>query len=479
MPVTVADTLRGLRFGPFQALLLAGVVGGSVYLLTTPHYLWALLPGPLVLALYLLGRYPQFALYFFVFLMPFSYLTRWTATPGEEITVSKFLGIWIVTVALSMLLVGRWQARHLRSRLWPFIVAFLAINLVATLRSDYFSTALVDLRQLAVAVVVFALVLLLLDRRGLQNTLPTVMIWSILANFLIFLLEFRFGLSLPGTAGAIYKRDVTLPAYALPTGYSTYLAFLLPFIVHRFFFSRSFVRRALYGVLALVPVAGIVYLGSRAAFVLLLFLTVLLCLQYLKMLRPRLIGFLIAGLCAAAVLVILFVPATYWERQKTMADVKTDASVGMRVAFLKTGWELFLRKPFLGFGPGTFLEEYATTPNAAKYSYTWGTYRMRAHNTYLEVLVGSGLPSLLCFLLMIGVALWNFRIASARARQNGDLEGKLLANAYEACFLLNLMLFFFISYLSMKHFWIFLAISQIARNSAEKSRLGGGAGEPT
>lgn len=476
MPVTVSDTLRGLRFGPFQALLLAGVVASSVYLLATPHYIWALLPGPLILALYLLGRYPQFALYLFIFLLPFSFLTRWSATQGEEITISKFLGLWIVVVSLAMLLVGRWQARHLRSMLWPFVASFLLINLVATLKSDYFMTALNELRQLAVAVAVFAMVLLLLTRRGFQRTLPSILVWSVLINFAIFLLEFRFDISLPWTTGTIYAKDVTRPAYAMPSGSSTFLAILLPFLVHRFFFSRGFGQRAVYGALALVPLSGIVYLGSRASFVIVLFLILVLSIQYLKLLKPRLIGFLLAGVFAAAVLVILFVPQFYWDRQKTMFDTKTDASVGMRIAFLRTGWDLFKQKPLLGFGPAAFAEEYATTLYAANFARSSGSYYMKAHNTYLEVLIGSGLLGLLSFLALIGVALRNFRIAATKASRDGDLEHKLLCNAYEAAFWVTLILFLFVSHPEIKHFWIFLAISQIARNIAEKT--GYGEGEP-
>lgn len=467
----VTDALRGLRFGPLEALLVAAVAAGSVYLLATPHPFWALVPGPLVLALYLLGRYPQFALYLFIFLIPFEFLTRWSPTQ-QEITVSKFLGLWIVVVSLLMLLVGRWQARHLRSVFWPFIAAFLLVNLVATLNSDYLATAAGDLRQLAVAVTVFALVLLLTTRHGFQAVFPTVLIWGVLINYAIFLLEFRYGVRLPWTTETIYQKDVSMPAYALPTGYSVYFVFLIPFLVHRFFFSAGFLRRALYAALTLATLSGIVYLGSRASFVVTLFLIVVLAFQYLRLLRPRLVGFVLAWAFISAALVLLLIPQAYWTKQRTMFDTVTDSSVSMRVDFLKTGWELFKRKPLLGFGPGGFMEEYATTLYSAKHAGEPEDYRMRAHNTYLEVLVGSGTVGLLCFLALIGVALRNYRTAARHALEAGDLEHKLMTNAYEAAFLVNLLLFFFISYLSMKHFWIFLAVSQVALNLSKTSRHG-------
>lgn len=471
MPGTVADTLRDLRFGPFQALALAAVIAVSVYLLTTPYYLWALVPGPLILVLYLLGRYPQFALYLFIFLIPFEFLTRWSETQ-KEITVSKFLGIWIIVVALAMLLVGRWSARHLRSAFWPAIAAFLLVNVVATLNSDHFGTALNDLRSLAVAVSVFALVLLLTTQRGYARTIPTLLIVGVMLNYFIFLLEYRYGVTMPWLSDPAFPKDVARPAYALPTGYSVYFIFILPFLVQRFFFSTGFVLRALYAALALLAVSGIVYLGSRASFVVVLFVILVLCFQYLRLLKPRLVGFLLAGAFLGLLLAVALVPQSYWARQRSMTDTKTSPSISMRLDFLNLSWELFKRKPLLGFGPGAFRDEFATTNFALSAYETTEAFRMRAHNTYLEVLVGTGLIGLFFYAALIGVALRNFRQAAKNALVSGDLEQKLLANAYEAAFLGNLLLFLFISYLSMKHFWIFLAISQVALNISKKHRHG-------
>lgn len=471
MSETVADTLRGLRFGPFQALLLAATVAGSVFLLTTPYYYWALVPGPAILGLFLLGRYPQVSLYIFIFLIPFEFLTRWSSTQSE-ITVSKFLGVWTVIVSLFMVLLGRWRAKHLRSALWPFILAYVLINVVSTLNSDHLATAVYDVRLLLVAVTVFALVLLLSTTSSFVSTIPTLLVWGVMLNYAIFLLEFRFGVTMPWVEGTYFPRDVSMPAYAMPTAYSIYFVFLLPFLVHRFFFSRGHAMRALYGALAAVAVSGMMYLGSRAAFVVTLFLVVILTAQYLKLLKPRLVGFLLAGLFAGVALLIVFTPEWYLARQKSMFDTKTEASVSQRVTFLRTGWQFFKQKPILGFGPGAFMDEYATTLESASYATPWQGYRMRAHNTYLEILVGTGLLGLLSFLAIVGIALRNFRVAARNFRRKGELSRELLANAYQAAFVVNLLYFLFISYLTMKHFWIFLALSQITLNVSERSHHG-------
>jgi O-antigen ligase len=463
MPGIVAETLRGLRFGPLPALLTAAVAVGCVYLLTTPYSYLALVPGPLILALLLFGRYLQFSWYFFIFLIPFEFLTRLSPTQ-QEYSVSKLLGLWIVVVSLLMVLTNRWRPQHLRSGFWPFLAAFVLVNLFTTLTSSHVLLAVNELRQILVVVTIFALALLLTTRRGLLSTIPSVLIWGVLLNYAIFLVEFRFGVKMPWVSESIFPRDVKLPGYALPTGYSTYFVFVLPFLVHRFAFSKSFTRKALYAGLTVLTVAGIMYMGHRAAFLLTLFVAALLCFQYLGRLKPRLIGFVLAGVFISVVSVALLMPAWYVERQKSMVETETDASVKIRIVLLKAGWDFFKQKPLLGFGPGTFGEEFANTLSAADYADTAEDYRMGAHNTYLSVLVSNGLVGLFFFLGLVVIALRNYRAAAKNFRREGDHERELLLGAYQAAFMVNLFFFVFISYLTMKHFWIFLAISQIALN---------------
>lgn len=463
MPGTLVSDLRDLRFGPFQAILAVMVVAGTVFLLATPYYFFALLTGPLILALFFLGRNPRLAWYLLVFLIPAEFLTRLVPTqPG--ITVSKLLGIWIVVVALLMLLMDVWRVRHLKSALWPFLVAFVVVNVAATLITSHLANALAHLYQLLVAIVIFALTLLLTNRNGFASVIPSILIWGVLLNYVIFLLDFRLGVTMPWVAESPFPRDVHLPGYAMPTGYSTYLVFVLPFLIHRMAFSKGLMKKAVYFGLIFLGLSGVMYLGSRAAFVLVLFLVAFLCLQYLRFLRPRLIGLMAAGVLLSASLVLLLMPDWYMGRQKSMVETKTDVSIRARVDLMNAGWELFKQRPFLGFGPGNFSEEYAHTPYAPEYATAIMAFRMAAHNTYIEVLVGSGLLGLFCFLGLILVALMNYRKAAKTFRLDGNRERELLTNSYLSVFLVNLLFFFFISMLTMKHFWIFLAISQLALN---------------
>jgi len=466
MPGTLVSGLRGIRFGPFQAFLVALVVAGTVFLLATPYYYLALLPGPLIVALLLLGRFPQFSWYLLIFLIPSEFLTRMSATqPG--ITVSKFLGLWIVVVALLMLLMDHWRVQHLKSRLWPFLAVFVLANVFSTLISAHLAIALEHLQQLLVAVVIFALTLLLTGRGGFMRTVPSVLIWGVLLNYVIFLLDFRGGVTMPWVSESPFPQDAKLPAYAMPTGYSVYLVFVFPFLIHRFAFSKGLAKKILYFCLSVLTVSGIMYLGSRAAFLLILFIAAILSFQYLRLLKPRLIGLLLAGVFLSAALVTLFMPEWYVGRQKSMVETETDGSISGRIDFLKSGWDFFKQKPFFGFGPGAFPEEYSKTLYAAKHGETPLSYRMMAHNTFLEVVVGSGLLGLLSFLALVAIALMNYRTAARNFRCEGHRDQELMTRAYLAVFLANLLYFFFISYLTMKHFWIFLAVSQLALNFSQ------------
>jgi O-antigen ligase len=300
--------------------------------------------------------------------------------------------------------------------------------------------------------------------------LPAVLIGSILANYALFVLEFVFDVSLGGSE-PIFPKGVDQPAYALPTGYSAYFVLLLPLIAYRFFQARSVLRRLLWLALAAVSVWAIVYLGSRAAALIFLLTVVLLLAQYGELFRPRFLGLLAALAMLGVAAVIVLTPAAYWTRQKGVVEYETDPSISRRVSYLQAAWEPFRERPLLGAGPGTFSELYSQSLYGAKFGSAATNYRRDAHNTYVEVLIGSGLAGLACFLALVARALANFRGAVRRFKEAGDRADELLTRSYLIIFVTTLVFLLFISNLYMKYFWILLALSELAaRFSRERER---------
>ncbi len=100
-------------------------------------------------------------------------------------------------------------------------------------------------------------------------------------------------------------------------------------------------------------------------------------------------------LFALLALGLLLAPAFYWERvlglRDAFEDTTLDWSVYTRLLALQTAWDMFLTHPFTGVGIGNFFV-------TASYKLF---VRMVVHNTYLEVLVGTGIFGLMAFLMVL------------------------------------------------------------------------------
>lgn len=453
--------VRTLRYGPFQLLLAIGAIGSSLALLASPYARWSFLPGLAIAALLALSTRPRLGYYLFIFLIPFEFLTRLSET-HRLFSVPKALGAWIALVVLLTLLLERGRASTLRSGLWLPIGLFLAVNVCAAALSPFGAVAADHLRKLLVAVTVFGLTLFFVDRRGFRDTLPMVLIGSILANYTLFVLEFVFDVSIGWGSEPIFPKGVGQPAYALPTGYSAYFVLLLPLVAYRFFQARTVTRRVSWLAVAGVSVGAIVYLGSRAAALTFLLTVALLFAQYLELFRPRFLG-LLAGLAMlGAAAVIVLTPAAYWTRQKGVVEYETDPSVSRRVSYLQAAWESFRERPLLGAGPGTYSQLYARSLQGAQFGNPESDFRRDAHNTYVEVLIGSGIAGLACFVALVARALANFRGAVRRFKEAGDRADELLTRAYLIVLVATLVFLLFISNLYMKYFWILFALSELA-----------------
>ncbi|HEX5131730.1 MAG TPA: O-antigen ligase family protein [Candidatus Krumholzibacteria bacterium] len=106
---------------------------------------------------------------------------------------------------------------------------------------------------------------------------------------------------------------------------------------------------------------------------------------------------------------ILLTPRYYWERVLALRDAMSassrDWSVYTRWLAMTTAWDLFVQHPLTGVGLGNFILA--------------GAYRVFlrivVHNSYLEILVGTGVFGLLGFLWILASGIRN-SVAGARRR---------------------------------------------------------------
>ena len=196
----------------------------------------------------------------------------------------------------------------------------------------------------------------------------------------------------------------------------------------------------------------------------------LVALQQSKKFRPRYTGF-VTGIIAVAIITAAVVePNSYWNRLYSLSS-SADTSIGRRTAYLHVGWDAFKEDPILGAGPGTFIKLYGESMQSRRFRSKDGSYERYAHNTYVEVLTGTGLLGLAVFIAIIAVTLRNFLLARKYFALRGEENMVSLTGAYGISFLSLILYFMFLSALNYKYFWLSLAISQIAlRLSRNKSQ---------
>lgn len=89
-----------------------------------------------------------------------------------------------------------------------------------------------------------------------------------------------------------------------------------------------------------------------------------------------------------------------------------------RMAHMQAGWNMFLRYPLTGVGPGNYSLAYEQPPAAGEMPFTtrpWYTSRGHAHNYYLHIAAEAGLVGAGAYLLLLGAIVLQARRALRRA----------------------------------------------------------------
>lgn len=203
--------------------------------------------------------------------------------------------------------------------------------------------------------------------------------------------------------------------------YGAMIAFFFPMIVVYMFNLRVFTNRPLMSFLMLVLLVifttGIILSYTRAAW-----LGVVAALGFYAWLRLRLrFWTLIATLGSLALLFFSFqtqITMALMENKTDSADdlgqhvqsisnVRTDASNLERLNRWASGWRMLEERPWLGWGPGTYMFQYAPfqKPNEKTIISTNAADVGGIHSEYLNPLVEMGIPGFVLFLLIIGFSL--------------------------------------------------------------------------
>ncbi len=440
------------------ALALLLFCGASVALLATRYFAFSWLPTAALALFLLLYRLPELGYWMIVFLIPFGGFRK------IEGPVSLNLP-WILASVLGMvitiqLLPGKAVPPSLRSGIWRWLLPWFSLSLISAAMSDFPQTAFLNVGYLMASYLFMGLGMILLTEESICTTLPAVLVTSVSLSSLLAVLGYFLNIPLLAEKhGELLVRGVG--GAIDPNNMSLMILFALPFLVHALLWSAGWGMKLLSAALIAVNLLGIVTTYSRGGAVMLAVTLILLAIAHRRLLTPRNVGLMvaIAGLGLAAFLLLL--PVAYWERQATLLDW-ADTALERRASYLEVGAEAALANPVLGAGPGTFREIYSSSQQADRLVKISHTRRRFAHNTYLEVLVGTGVLGLFLFLGALVHAWRCLGTAIGRLDANRDAATASIARSWRIAFLVVVLYLLIFSDVYHKYLLLALAVAPIA-----------------
>jgi len=405
---------------------------------------------------FLLGRpLPQLLYYLIIIYIPFF---RWRS--AGEVKFDWILTAGVYFFAIIQLLVNKRLPSSLDSNLNPWLLLFFLVNVIATLLTPYPVESTEGLILLLQSYLFVVVNLMMITERGFKSTLPLVLCWAVSLNSLLADMGYYLHIELFTTGRRGYGGTIGANNSALMG------LFVLPLLLHMLRHEGRAMMRIVFLAMTSINFLAIIASESRGGFVVLLVMSLLLLIEHGDALRPRNVGLVVAGLAVAALMLIAMVPREYVERQQTLTQgVAADKSLSRRAAYLEVGFESFGRHPILGTGPDSFRAIFEK-------SYQNRFFKMDqrpAHNTYMEVLVGSGALGLLLFATILVLVYRNF----SRAREYFMLRDNefmvSLIKAYQLSFVSILCYFMLKSAIEHKLFLLILSVSIIALHLTKES----------
>ena len=444
-------------------LLEVTLIGATAGLLVSPYPALALLPGVLAAAGIVMARYPVIALYAIILLIPFGALRKIGGINLPWVLAMFLLALLAVQVTIGRTLPGRWS-----SALWPLMLAYLGVNVVSAGLSAYPNTATYELFLILSAYVFVLLVMCFLSEEGFARTLPRVIAWSLSAGSLLSIASYALGVQAftETTHGGARVRFVG--GAIDPNNQSIMILFAMPLIVHLALSAPTRRERLVMAGLGFLNVLSLMLTLSRSGFLMGILMALSLLFHYRRRLHPKRLGAVIALGVIAAMALAAALPSAFYQRQESLAEWD-DRSLLRRTSYLGVAWDAFVQHPVIGSGPGTFVEIYGESEVTRLFTSKEARTKRRAHNTYLEILVGSGLLGFGLYMAVLGCALFDLRRAERMFCARGDRANAELVACYRIAFSVLLVFLLVLSEMYHKYMLLSLGLSQVAVHLAGRA----------
>ncbi|WP_169727850.1 O-antigen ligase family protein [Desulfovibrio inopinatus] len=438
----------------------------STVLLATKYYYLAPVPALGVFAILATLKWPKFLYYLVIALIPF----------GAFRTISEdlpFLRLHWIASFLLLLAAAYWTLpkRRLPDRLscnlWNPMLLFLAINCIAASFSSYPALAFKNVLLIVVGYFVFfGMTLFFVDRDGFERILPRVIVASVALSGGLGVLGYFFNIDLFTGRDEMASSSRGTGGVEDPNNMALYVIYTVPFLIHWVARTTSKGKSLFFLLLlgnATLAIVSTYSRGGALVFAITAFLTLF---EHRKHIPPRKLGLLLSGFMVAIALALLVIPQSYWERQGSLAS-EEDVSLSRRASYLMVAWESIQQSPLVGFGPGTFRELYGRSEVTLQYKREGHSLKRDAHNTFVEVLIGSGVPGFAVFLWMIFLAIRNLGKTKRMYREKGQFVLADLTGAYRQAFFALLLYLCIFSDVFHKFLLLSLAASQVGMYAAK------------
>ncbi len=440
------------------------LVAATLLLLVPPYPTLAVLPGLAILGLLWFGRRDMVPLLFYgiVLLIPFG-AYRGLGGAFSFVRLHWMFAIALIAFVLIRIVLQKKIPPEVRQgKFWAVVLLFYIVNILAALGSKFPETSTKALLLLGAGFLLVALGMIVVDQKGFSQTLPRVIVGSIFAGSLLAVLGAAFNINWFVRAST----GRALGAASDPNNMSLMIIFSLPLVVYFLLTARRAWARAALLLVMVINVMAIIATFSRGGALVLAIALLLMLWEFRRQIAPRNLGLLLGLGGLAVVALLLLAPEAYTQRIKSIKTAD-DFAMRRRASYIVAARDLVAERPLLGSGPNTFSARYVETDLGRSFMREKSTRGRKAHNTYVEVLVGSGVVGLVLYLIILGVSLKSFSKARQLFLLTGRTQMALLTTAYRTSFLTLLVYLLIYSEVNHKYYLLSLALSQIALRLAQ------------
>lgn len=443
-----------------RLILNFAMIALTIILLASKHFLLAFLPITMMLAGIAIGRWPQVGIYGMVFFIPFGAYKRIPLGEAEINLSWLFVGATLLAL-LADRFVYKKSFRELKTPILPWLGLFLLVLIISTWLSPFLESSLKELKLWIAAFMFVLLTIIVVPKEGFKQTIPSILILSVFLSSLLGNLGYVFNLAFftDIQMGGELTRNV---GGALdPNNLSLMLIATLPLILYRLRYASDKKTRLMYLVVIINHVVSIGLTFSRGGFLIFMLILVFLAFEYRQFFKARYLGFALLGVMFFATIFTLVMPDTFWARQSSFISWE-DSSLIRRASYLIVASESFFDRPLIGYGPDSFYQLYAETKFARLDELT-GIFKGRyAHNSYIEILIGTGVIGLSVFMIILLKTLRTFTVAKLNYLKNNMSEDAFFISSLRMFFLVTMIYLFIFSETQHKFLLLGIAMSQLA-----------------